>query len=132
VRTKPLLLLLLILAIPSCKRRNPLAGTWTTEKTSRGGTTTWTNVIANDGRYRCEVVARSGSNTVKTTLIEGTFRIENGMLIEIMTNTTATNVSQLPLISRSKILRMNDREMVLSSESDWGYPTNETVVTKIK
>src|SRR5215469_13982556 len=38
----------------------------------------------------------------------------------------------LCVVSRARILRMNDREMAVSLEFQWGQPRNETVITRVK
>lgn len=109
-------------------------GTWVVEGTyPNGGSFKSTLRVAPSGDYQCQIVAFGSSNVARTFEMEGTFQIQNGVLIDTMTKYSNTN-AQLPQISCARILRMNERELVVDYERVAGvnYPTNETVFRKIR
>ena len=80
----------------------------------------------------CQVVAHGESGVIRTADIEGKFQVRDGVLIDTMTKHSNTN-AVLPRSTRARIVRINDREMVLNSESLGGQvsPTNDVVFRKV-
>jgi len=134
----PFILVALLLA--ACNRQGNgtvqriSPGTWVVEGAyPNGGNFKSTLVVAPDGDYRCQIIARGSSNEVRTFELEGTFRIQDGVLLDTTTKNSSTN-AQVPNTSRARILRMDDREIVVRYEHVAGveYPTNETVLRRVK
>jgi hypothetical protein len=111
------------------KLQKELSGTWMFEaKFARGGDTLSTLAVAPNGSYVCTIAIPGRTNGPRTVSMEGTFRVENGFLIDTVTKNSQTNAS-VPYTNRSRIIRVDDRELVLDDEKIPGtvQPTNETI-----
>ncbi len=109
-----------------------LAGTWTFEARYGGGITSEETVtVAPDGRYSTTINLPTRTNGPRTVNFEGTFRVENGFLIDIMTKNSQTN-APVPYTNRIRIVRIDDRELFLDFEKipGAGYPTNPVIYRK--
>lgn len=114
------------------KIRKKLPGTWVLEARHEGGRDVWSTVtVAPDGSYTCTLDLPGRTNGPRTISMEGTFRVEDGFLIDTATKDSQTN-SPLPYTVRSRIVRIDDRELVLDYERlpGFGYPTNQPVYRK--
>ena len=130
-----------VLLVTACSRhedsaddkiRKKLLGTWVLEARYEGGSDMRSTVtIAPDGSYACTLDLPGRTNGPRTISMEGTFRVEDGFLIDTVTKHSQTN-AKWPNTSRSRIVRIDDRELVLEYERlpEFGYPTNETVYRK--
>jgi len=141
----PLFLLLLLLT--ACNRNSDaqlqakLPGVWQTTESQDGdpakgqinATHTSTFIVAPDGKFDC--VAHSTSRTDGSTWTNntsGTWEVRNGLLIDTITRGDNTN-APLPVIWTLRILRADDKELVLKYEPGnfGGSPTNELVLHKL-
>jgi len=125
---------LVLLLLSACNHQEDGAdrqlppGIWVVEGVyPSGGDFTSTITVAPDGAYRCQIVSHDSSNVARNFELEGTFRIQDGVLLDTNTKNSSTN-ARVPFISRSRILRMDERELVVNFEQD----TKETVFKKIK
>jgi hypothetical protein len=111
------------------KMQKALPGTWTWEaKYASGDHTEFTTTVAPDGSYVGTVDTPNRTNGPRIVTNEGTFRIENGYLVDTVTNSSQTN-TPVPRTDRYRIVRIDDRELALDYERPPGgvYPTNEVV-----
>lgn len=118
---------------PDTRAQKLLVGTWSlTFNYQDGDTTTSTLIIGPDGKYVCRVVTHGHSGTERTYDRQGTLQVQNGVLIDTMTNTGATKLTR-PLVDRSPIVRIDNREFLVRWERIAGvsYPTNEPLFRKI-
>jgi hypothetical protein len=130
-----------VLWVTACKRhedsaddkiRKKLPGIWVFEaRFARGGDVVSTTTVAPDGSYVCTIAIPGRTNGPRTISMEGTFRVENGFLIDTITKNSQTNAS-VPSTNRGRIVRIDDRELVLDDERLPGvvYATNEAVYRK--
>ena len=65
--------------------------------------------IALNGDFTSQLIFSNGVHSID---IAGTLQVQDGYLIETVTNSTQRNV-HLPLVSRAKIVHANDSEMVV-------------------
>jgi hypothetical protein len=118
---------------PDARAQKLLVGTWSmTANYEWGYNATITISIGPDGKYVCQVVGRGESGTERTFDMQGTWHVQNGVLIDTMIYNSTTNYT-LPSVSRGRIVRIDNREMLLRWERNegWDYPTNETLYRKI-
>jgi|GEM_PF-4987036 len=116
-------LLALVLILPACAHRvpnNPSArtnfiGTWTTADVTLPDQTLIsdvTTIIRPDGSYISRyTISRAGETRQQTT--GGRWKIKNGFFIETQTNVNGT--SAIGESGTSKILRLDNKEMILSN-----------------
>jgi hypothetical protein len=109
----------LILLLAGCGQRSDsqmqkkLVGTWVLEETyAKGGDFKSTITVAADGVYSCDLVTHNSSNVLRNFTLEGTWKVTNGVLVDITTKHSNTN-APLPLISTAEILRLDGQELVL-------------------
>ncbi|MSU59919.1 MAG: hypothetical protein EXS35_17420 [Pedosphaera sp.] len=133
-----LILLLACLLVTACNRHGASTpdkfppGTWVVE-----GNYPWdakfksTVVVAQDGVYRCQLVTHNSSNVVRTVEFEGTFQIQDGMLVDTVTKHSQTN-GPASITTRERILRISPREIATTRSEDAATNSpNETVFRKI-
>jgi hypothetical protein len=107
-----------------------LPGIWHVDKAEpSGGDFHSTIKVASNGSYTCQITSHSPSDGLRKSGLEGTFQVKDGVLIDTMTKNSNTN-AVLPMISRYRILRADDRELVLESKTS--YSTNEVIFRKEK
>lgn len=117
----------LVLVLTACKRqqesqlsrddemRTKLSGRWVFDaKFATGHVIHGTTTLAPDGRYFTELDL-GRTNGLRIVNMEGTFHVTDGFLIEAVTKHSQTNVS-VPYTNRSRIIRIDDRELVLDFE----------------
>ena len=136
---KSLIAISVLAALTACdvrsdaKTQKKLAGVWVCEFTyPEGGDFKSTSKIAANGNYVCQIIAHDQSNVVRITELEGSMRIEGGVLIDVMLKHSNTNAS-LPYTNHSKIIRMTDNELVAIFEAEnRASASHESVFRKIK
>jgi len=135
----PFALLILASVLAGCSRQTDarvpkdLAGTWiATGSYSNGDSFKSTITFDRSSNYVCQIVRQGASGTTRTSDMEGNFQIQDGMLIDTMTKHSNTN-AVLPTSTRTRIVRIDAREMVLKWESIEGEhsPTNDVVFRRI-
>ena len=96
--------------------RQKIVGTWIVDRQSPAGIIIKATVTLNlDGQFTTKgTVTRDGSR--QTIECAGTWQVKEGMLIETITKSGSKNVP-LGLVTRDKIIRVNDRELVFQAES---------------
>jgi hypothetical protein len=131
-----------VLLVTACSRhedsadekiRKNLPGTWVLEaRYESGSDIRSTTTVAPDGSYACTLDLPGRTNGPRTISMEGTFRVENGFLIDTITRDSQTNARAVPNTNRSRVVRIDDRELVLEYERlpGFGYPTNQPVYRK--
>ena len=118
---------------PDARAQELLTGTWLMSADYGGANTaTYTITVGPDGKYACSVMVRAPSGRQHVFQMQGTWQVQNNVLIDTMTNHSSTNAT-VPLVSRGQIVRLDDREMLLRRETIEGksYSTNEPVYRKI-
>lgn len=136
-----LALLALVLSATACRQlkysaddrmQKALVGTWMFEaKYTHGGSRDETMTFAPDGSYASTISMPSRTNGPRTVSLEGTFRVEGGILIAIVTKNSQAYAPN-PSTNRYRIVRLDGRELALDYERLPGsvYPTNEVVYWK--
>jgi hypothetical protein len=113
------------------KIRKKLPGIWAFEAKYETGSAVQ-NIItfAPDGSYTA-TIDTGRTNGPRVINVEGTFRVENGFLLETVTKNSQTD-TLLTNTSRARIVGIDDRELVLDYEKVPGvvYSTNQTVFRK--
>ncbi|HET7626343.1 MAG TPA: hypothetical protein VFM25_13880 [Verrucomicrobiae bacterium] len=134
-----LLLFVLLLLVTACHRhadsadeqiRRQLPGIWTFDARYADGNEALCRVtVAPDGSYSSTITLPHRTNGSRVINMEGAFRVEDGFLIDTVTNDSQTNAS---MTFRSRILRANDHELILEDEKIPGvvYATNTIVFRK--
>jgi len=120
-------MIMLSLLLTACGQRHPsavetdaeiqkkLAGTWVNEETNKYGDQFRTvTVIAPDGSYVAEGTFVVSNKTDRFSEA-GTIRVSGGVLTDTTTKHSDTN-ARLPFVERTRIVRFNDRDLVLQSE----------------
>jgi hypothetical protein len=102
--------LALSLLLTACGRNDArlqrqVTGTWVVEV---GNNIRSVNLIRPDGSYAAKVTGFTNGSVV---MIEGTFRVKNGELIETVTKSSQTN-EKVPFTVHGKIIRLNEHEIV--------------------
>ena len=137
------ILALLVLATACKRHRGPasssdeampkkFAGVWSGElKYSSGSDSLETMELALDGTFAVKISIPKRQFGPRTIEMNGTWRIENGFLIETTTSDSQTK-KRLPSVWRAKIVRIDDRELELDAEKidGVGYPTNQLIFRK--
>ena len=114
------------------KMQQELSGTWLFEaKYVQGGNLEQTITVAPDGSYTLTSTMPGRTNGPRTISMEGTFRVEGGVLVDTVTKNSQTN-APVPSTNRSRIIRVDNHELALDYEKNaWTvYPTNEAVFRK--
>ncbi len=91
-----------------------LAGTWLMEKTNIDGEHRDVVTIAADGSYLAEMTTVK-SNETRRDSESGTILFRGGVLTDTTTSHSDTN-ARLPFVERTRIVRLDDRELVLQPE----------------
>ena len=82
-----------------------------------GYSVTWTTTIASNGNYvGQEIISNRGAFKVParswTNILEGTFDVKDGMLIDTLKKSSITN-EPVPLVSTNfQLIEMNDHKLV--------------------
>jgi len=102
--------IILCLLLTACGRSDAklqrlVTGIWVVET---GNNIQSVNSIKPDGAYAAKVTGFTNGSVV---MIEGTFRVKNGALVETVTKSSQQN-EQVPFVVHGQILRLNDQEMV--------------------
>ena len=116
----------LILLLTACSQRHAspvegdaeiqakLVGTWVMERTNIDGERRDVLTIAADGSYVAEMTSVM-SNETRRDSESGTSLFRGGVLTDTTTSHSDTN-ARLPYVERTRIVRLDDRELVLQSE----------------
>lgn len=107
--------------------RKKLPGNWIMKWANSTGSfqSTWT--IFPNASYVCRVIASNFSDGImRTQDMGGRVKFTNGVLVDMTTRHSQTN-AQLPMISRLRIVRLDDREMVLN---EWSSDTGELLTNE--
>lgn len=118
---------------PDARAKELLTGTWLMSAQYGGAQmATYTITVGPDGKYACSVVVSAQSGRQHIFQMQGTWQVQNQVLIDTMTNHSSTNAT-IPLVSRGHIVRLDNSEMLLQREQIEGqtYATNEPVYRKI-
>jgi hypothetical protein len=110
-----------------------LPGTWLWEAKYAGGSKQENMLtVAPDKSFTLTITVTDRTNGPPTIRMEGTFRIAEGILIETITIDSQTNAAPLPRTNRTRIVRIDERELVLDCDKMPGvaYATNEIVFLK--
>jgi len=91
-----------------------LVGTWVMERTNIDGELRDVLTIAADGSYVAEMTSVM-SNETRRDSESGTILFRGGVLTDTTTSHSDTN-ARLPYVERTRIVRLDDRELVLQSE----------------
>jgi hypothetical protein len=92
-----------------------LSGTWISEMEIKGeGHRRCVHVYRADGSYAGEATT-VGSNKTSRVSEAGTFLVRDGVLIVTNTKLNGTN-APVPRVDRDRIVRVDDRELVVRSE----------------
>ena len=102
--------IILCLLLTACGRSDArlqrlVTGTWVVEV---GNNIQSVNIIKPDGSFAAKVTGFTNGSVV---MIEGTFRVNNGALVETVTKSSQKN-EQVPFVVQGHIMRLNDQEMV--------------------
>ena len=119
--------IMLIMLLTACEQREPspvmsdadiqqkLAGTWIKEMNLNDGVQVRSvTVFRPDGSYTGKGTI-VGSNETQWASEAGTFLVRGGVLILTLTKHSSTN-ARLPVVTRDRIVRLTDRELVMKSE----------------
>jgi len=116
----------LILLLTACGQRHAspvegdaeiqskLVGTWVRETTDNDGEYRTVDTISPDGSYAAEGTFVVSNKTRRFTEA-GTILFSSGVLTQTTTRHSNTN-ARLPFVERTRIVRLDDRELVLQSE----------------
>lgn len=102
--------IILSLLLTACGRtdvriQRQVTGTWVVEV---GNNIRSVNLIRPDGSYAAKVTGFTNGSVV---MIEGTFRVKNGELVETVTKSSQPN-EKVPFTVHGQIIRLNNHEMV--------------------
>ena len=117
---------------PDEQMRTKLAGVWVgVQKYASGHDVMNTMEVTSDGTCTTKLSIperKVGPRTIEQT---GTWRLEDGVLVETITSDSQTN-ARVPDMVRFKILRIDDHELELDVDRVGGlvYPTNRFIFTK--
>jgi hypothetical protein len=143
VRSSTIILVLLVL-VAACKRhhepapssdegfRKQLTGVWSGEHKFSSDSDSMEKIeMDRDGTFAATIAMPERKFGPHMIELNGTWRVENGFLIETTTRDSQTN-SKLPSVWRAKIVHIDDRELELNAEKidGVGYPTNQLIYTK--
>ena len=116
----------LILLLTACGQRHAspvasdagiqakLVGAWLMERTNIDGELRDVLTIAADGSYVAEMTTVK-SNKTRRDSESGTILFRGGVLTDTTTSHSDSN-ARLPFVERKRIVRLDDRELVLQSE----------------
>lgn len=98
--------------------RKNLPGTWIVDGTNSADSFESHWAIDVNGDYVCRIVFQNSEDAISRTQdMRGKVEVRDGVLIDTMTWHSSTN-ARLPMISRSRIVRQNRSELVLSQETN--------------
>lgn len=113
--------------------RNKLPGTWVFKpKYANGGDETITTKVALDGSYVTTISLPTRKLGPRIIRQVGTWRVEDGFLIEEVTDDSQTNAS-VPYTSRTRIVRVDDHELELDNQQKSPgivSPTNQIILRR--
>jgi hypothetical protein len=91
-----------------------------------------TVTIDRSGNYVCHLVTQRESGPTRTNALEGTFQIKDRVLLDTVTKDSNTN-AVLPMITRARIVRIDEGEMILKWDMAEGVEsaTNEVVFRRL-
>jgi len=124
-----------LIVLTACNDRNDqqlqrkLPGTWTLQLVyPTGGEFKSVTHLSPAGFYTSRITRTEGSNSVYTDDLEGSWRIENGSLID--TTTKHSNTNFLPhqrMVWRARIVRLTKNAFVVERDgtNDWGPPLDQ-------
>jgi hypothetical protein len=126
--------LLAVLLLTGCSHdadrasQKKLSGTWhQIALYEHGGRSEIATTIASDGSYVSDIIFHNSDSTTGTNKTEGTMRVKDGVLVATVTRYKGTNM-EVPMVTRARIVRIDDRELVLDPEKDGSVrPTNEMI-----
>src|ERR1041385_8332911 len=127
------LLLALTVTLAGCKRQHGsasrlTAGTWKCELDYPSeGHYQSTMTLDSEGRYACNGSVTS-SNWVRAFTVQGIMKVEEGFVVDTMTNHSNTN-AVLPHTTRAKIISLNEDEIVAKWE---GLEGVESTMRRVK
>jgi hypothetical protein len=107
------------LALASCSQQDAgpqaaIAGTWLFAKDMPdGGQMQSTTRVAANGHYVSHLQTLSSNRISRMVTFEGIFEVKDGCLIDTITKDSQTNAAPVPRTDRARIIRMDDREMVV-------------------
>ena len=94
-----------------------IVGSWKTDgKTASGALASGTVSIAGDGSLMCKTKFLRGERELNIEYT-GEWRVEKGVLIETIKTTSHSNLLAVGLVTRDKILRLDDQKLVFETES---------------
>ena|ERR1035438_3305848 len=94
-----------------------IVGTWqVAELTPRGVSASGTVSILRDGSLSSDGRFVRGERKISIAYT-GTWQVEKGVLIETIKTTSNSNLLAVGLVTRDKILRLDDRELVFETET---------------
>ncbi len=102
--------IILSLLLTACGRNDArlerqVTGTWVVEI---GNNIRSVSVIRPDGGYAATVTGFTNGSVV---MVEGSFRVKNGELVETVTKSSQTN-EKVPFTVHGQIIRLNNHEMI--------------------
>jgi hypothetical protein len=112
------LFLLLTATLTACKRQHDstlalAAGTWTCDVDDPNGDHFHSRLSFDpQGRYS-EICSNTTAYGTQLSTIQGTMKIEDGFIVDTITNHSNTN-AVLPNTTRAKIIRQNEREITVN------------------
>ena len=132
-----------LLLVAACKRheesadnkiQKTLPGTWVFEaRYANGSSNQWTVEVAQDASYVSTCFLPERTNGPRSIQQEGTWRVKDGALIDIITKDSQTN-APTPNTNYARIVSIDDQKLVLDYVKIPGvvivHPTNQTVFRK--
>jgi hypothetical protein len=117
--------IILCLLLTACGRsdarlQQQVSGMWLVDI---GNNVRSVNVIRPDGRFAARVTGFTNGSVV---VIEGTFRVKNGALIETVTKSSQPG-EKVPFVVHGKIIRLTPQEMITQWDTQ---PVSVTVVAR--
>jgi hypothetical protein len=104
---------------------NKLAGTWLCETNFPDGSKSeGTIIVDSNGVYFSHSASWGISNRFSELTIEGTWQSKDGFLIDTMTKSSQTS-AKTPIVSRMRIIRFNDQELILQPMDFYPGDTNK-------
>ena len=112
-----IVILFALLLLAACNHRSDTAvrknlpGTWHVDD----GSPTHTFTVAPNGDCVDHSVVGTPDTGTQTVETDGTVEVKDGFLIHTITKSSRTNAT-VPLVLRARIIRADDREMVINPE----------------
>ena len=92
-------------------------GTWSGTELRQGVAVIGKTTYAADGTFRLAVVIRRPSATPDFIQVEGTWRSEEGYLVEVITKTSNESLAPLGSTTRDRIVKVTSEVLELQAES---------------